>query len=1035
MYRLNLTARCSAAAIVAAAAWTVCAPAADTWLSVAPGGQMLKRAPVAARAPEVIVGEVRRDGLRLSVDVPGVTAAVRQNRFGRFVEIGWPDGAVFGDVGSPALPVIRKLLLVPDGTRVTLAVDARDPVAVDLDAHGCPALLYPRQAPVEKLPGARGRAPFDFDRAAYALDALLPAQRVVVNEVGIVRGYRLAQLEIRPVAYNPVRGELSIWPHIDVDVAFHGGRAIGGTMRSLPHLSGTLLNAPPAPPHPEPGNFLIVVADDFASGIGAFADFKSSQGYSVMTHSVASGTSAAAIKDYILSLWGGPDEPAYILLVGDTNTIPCWTGQGSGSPKTDLPYACMDGADDWYPDIAIGRFPVRSPQQLADVIDKTILFESGDYPDPDYVTRAVFMASEDNWPISEGTHNWVIENYLDPLEFASDKLYCHTYDATTQQVHDAFNDGRWYGIFSGHGSPSGWGDGPPFYQDDIEGLTNEGLYPFVCSFSCSTGAYDETECFTETWLLVADRGAAAVYGSSVSSYWDEDDILERMLFVAIYDDELGEISPAWQAAFVHFLDYFPPDDFTRRYYEMYNLMGDPSLRVVGEPEPGFALVADPSAQDFCGPGDAPYDIEVVQILDYQEPVTLSVDDEPYGMVVSFADNPVLPPATTTMTVSASYSAQPGDYLLEVVGTSVDMTRSVFVGLAYSTGIPEPVTLLSPPDGAVEIDRQPTLVWNPTEQAFGYDLEVATDPGFAAVVYAETVGDTQHDVSIMLDSMTQYWWRVRGTNACGEGEYSPPFDFTTLDQPDYFTESFASGDNDLDSFTIEFAPDGTGDYYEMCGYDASELPTDPSGGTVLSIGDDGYQAVSSTPPIPFYGQSYDTFYIGANGYVTFTGGDEEWDESLAEHFKLPRIAGLFDDLSPDDGGTLSWKELDDRVAVTWEDVPEWWSWSSHNTFQIEMFFDGEIHVTWLNIDAEDGIAGLSEGQGVPGDYIETDLSAAPPCGPDCPEDCTGDGVVDVLDLLAVLAAWGQSGVPADVNADGIVDVLDLLAVLAAWGPCE
>ncbi len=50
----------------------------------------------------------------------------------------------------------------------------------------------------------------------------------------------------------------------------------------------------------------------------------------------------------------------------------------------------------------------------------------------------------------------------------------------------------------------------------------------------------------------------------------------------------------------------------------------------------------------------------------------------------------------------------------------------------------------------------------------------------------------------------------------------------------------------------------------------------------------------------------------------------------------------------------------------------------------------------------------------------------------PADVNGDGVVDVLDLLAILAAWGQAGGVEDINGDGIVDVLDLLAVLAAWG---
>ncbi len=53
---------------------------------------------------------------------------------------------------------------------------------------------------------------------------------------------------------------------------------------------------------------------------------------------------------------------------------------------------------------------------------------------------------------------------------------------------------------------------------------------------------------------------------------------------------------------------------------------------------------------------------------------------------------------------------------------------------------------------------------------------------------------------------------------------------------------------------------------------------------------------------------------------------------------------------------------------------------------------------------------------------------------CPADVTGDGMIDVLDLLAVLSAWGQTDVPEDITGDGIVDVLDLLEVLSAWGPC-
>jgi hypothetical protein len=52
------------------------------------------------------------------------------------------------------------------------------------------------------------------------------------------------------------------------------------------------------------------------------------------------------------------------------------------------------------------------------------------------------------------------------------------------------------------------------------------------------------------------------------------------------------------------------------------------------------------------------------------------------------------------------------------------------------------------------------------------------------------------------------------------------------------------------------------------------------------------------------------------------------------------------------------------------------------------------------------------------------------------DVTGDGVVDVDDLIAVILAWGPcpappAACPADTNTDGVVDVDDLIAVILNW----
>jgi hypothetical protein len=58
------------------------------------------------------------------------------------------------------------------------------------------------------------------------------------------------------------------------------------------------------------------------------------------------------------------------------------------------------------------------------------------------------------------------------------------------------------------------------------------------------------------------------------------------------------------------------------------------------------------------------------------------------------------------------------------------------------------------------------------------------------------------------------------------------------------------------------------------------------------------------------------------------------------------------------------------------------------------------------------------------------------GIDCVGDTDGSGTVDVVDVLDLLASWGNcSGdCSGDINGDGLVDVVDLLAMLGAWGPC-
>lgn len=70
------------------------------------------------------------------------------------------------------------------------------------------------------------------------------------------------------------------------------------------------------------------------------------------------------------------------------------------------------------------------------------------------------------------------------------------------------------------------------------------------------------------------------------------------------------------------------------------------------------------------------------------------------------------------------------------------------------------------------------------------------------------------------------------------------------------------------------------------------------------------------------------------------------------------------------------------------------------------------------------------QGVPSQSAIVKVAPVAPC------DITGDGVMNVDDLLSVINSWGPCiACAADTNADGSVNVDDLLAVINAWGPCQ
>ncbi|QOJ04466.1 MAG: S8 family serine peptidase [Planctomycetia bacterium] len=240
-------------------------------------------------------------------------------------------------------------------------------------------------------------------------------------------------------------------------------------------------------------------------------------------------------------------------------------------------------------------------------------------------------------------------------------------------------------------------------------------------------------------------------------------------------------------------------------------------------------------------------------------------------------------------------------------------------------------------------------------------------------------------------------------------------FTTEDLPELYTEQFTGGADsfDLDNSAYLFQPDGSIDFYSVCrASPVNALPTDPAGGTVVTLANNASTPIVLGPGhnVLLYGVSYGTVHIGSNGYLTFTAGDTDSTETLADHFDTPRVSGLFDDLNPAlAGAQISYKELADRFVVTYLNVPKA-STTNTNTFQIEMYYDGRIQIAYLGVDVLDAIVGLSGGGNLSPDFFESDFSSFGNCGPRPPSAAGLTVEVPMDRQVPINLIAGDDGIP-------------------------
>ncbi|HSR53493.1 MAG TPA: hypothetical protein VLV83_21930 [Acidobacteriota bacterium] len=153
-----------------------------------------------------------------------------------------------------------------------------------------------------------------------------------------------------------------------------------------------------------------------------------------------------------------------------------------------------------------------------------------------------------------------------------------------------------------------------------------------------------------------------------------------------------------------------------------------------------------------------------------------------------------------------------------------------------------------------------------------------------------------------------------------------------------------------------------------------LSIDTINGFLLSLGDDDFVEVDLGFSFPFQGSSYDSVWVNSNGSLTFGAGDPDFSPSVSEFLnEQPRIAPLWVDLSPNQGGLIITQRTAGSTTIAFQGVPQF-NQADNNNFAVTLSDDGNISVEYGEVDASFGLAGISQGGGA-ADPGETDLSAA------------------------------------------------------------
>ena len=253
------------------------------------------------------------------------------------------------------------------------------------------------------------------------------------------------------------------------------------------------------------------------------------------------------------------------------------------------------------------------------------------------------------------------------------------------------------------------------------------------------------------------------------------------------DDWYGKLSFAWDNA--------GTTDPSRRLMDWLDPINSGTLTIDGYGLSDIALTAPETDIRVCNTTNvSTIDFDLGLASGFSGSVNFSVAGLPSGVNSSFSSNNVSTSGTYQLDLDGISSATPGDYNITITATGGTDTEMVTIMYAIDEQLTASTTLLSPADFSGDVSVSPLFEW--TDIAGEYDIEIATDASFSNIIETATVSTNSYTGG-PLNTVTTYFWRVTPSNECGVGPVSQVYRFQTANIGCF---SFASTDTPIDITT-------------------------------------------------------------------------------------------------------------------------------------------------------------------------------------------------------------------------------------------